>query len=50
MGAPDAEAIQVIELDAGAPWRLYDFDFADFNAQARPPVRGETLTWSAALA
>lgn len=50
MGAPDAEAIQVTALDAGAPWRLFDFGFADFNALARPPVRGETLTWSMALA
>lgn len=50
MSAPDAEAIQVMALDAGAPWRLYDFDFADFNALTRPPDRGKTLTWSPALA
>lgn len=50
MGAPDAEAIQVVALDGARPWRLYDFDFADFNALARRPVRGETLAWTMALA
>lgn len=49
LGAPDAEPVQSIGIDPASPWRLYDFDFADFNAVARPPVRGEALTWSMAL-
>jgi hypothetical protein len=50
MGAPDAAPVQVVKLEDAEAWRLYDFDFADFNARARPPVRGETLAWSMALA
>lgn len=50
MGAVDAQPIQVVTSESSAPWRLYDFDFADFNARARPPVHGESLTWSMALA
>lgn len=50
LGAPDAAPVQVVTLPGFSPWRLYDFDFADFNALARPPVRGETRAWSMALA
>lgn len=50
MGAPGADPVQALALPGTAPWRLYDFDFADFNARARPPVRGESLAWSMLLA
>lgn len=50
MGAPGADPVQVLPLQGAEAWRLYDFDFADFNARARPPVRGESLAWSMALA
>ncbi len=49
MEAPDADPALELALPGTAPWRLYDFDFADFNALARPPVRGEMRTWSMAL-
>jgi hypothetical protein len=48
-GAPDAETAQRFDLPAAAPWRLFDFDFADFNALARTPVPGEARSWFMAL-
>lgn len=50
LGAPGTDPVQKVALAGSAPWRLYDFDFADFNALARKPERGETRRWSMALA
>lgn len=50
LGDSDAAPTQVVTLPGAAPWRLYDFDFADFNALARPPIRKEARTWSMMLA
>lgn len=47
-GAPDAPPVETATLTSPAPWRLYDFDFADWNALADgpPPAR---LTFALAL-
>lgn len=37
LGAPDAEPLQQLTLGDTTPWRLYDFDFADWNAAADGP-------------
>lgn len=37
LGSPDAEPFGSFALDGQAPWRLYDFDFADWNALADGP-------------
>lgn len=49
LGAPDAPENLSLSLPSALRWRLYDFDFADFNALARPPERGEMLRWFIAL-
>jgi len=36
-GAPDAPPVETLTLSSPAPWRLYDFDFADWNALADGP-------------
>ncbi len=46
---PDGVAVETGQLPGSGPWRLYDFDFADFNALARPPVAGETRQYDLAL-
>jgi len=47
--APDSPPSQSLTLPGTPPWRLFDFDFADINALARKPRRGETLRWTMAL-
>lgn len=37
LGSPDAEPFGSFPLNGAAPWRLYDFDFADWNALADGP-------------
>lgn len=49
VGGPDAPPLETAALPSAAPWRLYDFDFADFNGLTRPPVRGRDLTFDLAL-
>lgn len=47
---PDAAPSETAAIPADAPWRLYDFDFADWNALAAPPRAGVDIPFSAALA
>lgn len=47
---PDAEPLEVSDLPGGAPWRLYDFDFADWNGVAARPIPGRDITFDMALA
>jgi len=49
VSSPDSPPLETAALPSAAPWRLYDFDFADFNALARPPVRARDLTFDLAL-
>lgn len=46
---PDGVPVEMKQLPGSGPWRLYDFDFADFNALARPPIAGETRRYDLAL-
>ncbi|MCA8902141.1 MAG: hypothetical protein KDA53_12930 [Hyphomonas sp.] len=46
---PGGTPLETVQLPGSAPWRLFDFDFADFNAMARPPVTGETRHYDLAL-
>lgn len=45
----DGAPVETGQLPGTGPWRLYDFDFADFNALARPPVAGETRRYDLAM-
>lgn len=46
---PSGAPLETLRLPGGAPWRLYDFDFADWNAFATAPVRGRDLVFDMAL-
>jgi hypothetical protein len=38
---PDATPVETLQLNGSAPWRMFDFDLADWNALAagKPPAR-----------
>nr|WP_321360427.1 hypothetical protein [uncultured Hyphomonas sp.] len=46
---PGGTPLETVRLPGNAPWRLFDFDFADFNARAHPPIAGETREYDLAL-
>lgn len=48
--SPDAEPLETSDLPGGAPWRLYDFDFADWNGVASTPTPGQDIAFDMALA
>lgn len=41
---PDGAPLETASLSGAAPWRLYDFDFADWNALTGAPTPGRDIT------
>ena len=46
---PGGAPLETTALSGAAPWRLYDFDFADWNALAEAPTPGRDITVDMAL-
>lgn len=46
---PGGAALETVTLSGAGPWRLYDFDFADWNALAGPPAPGRDVVVDMAL-
>jgi hypothetical protein len=46
---PGGAALETTSLPGTAPWRLYDFDFADWNALMVPPTPGQDIAVDMAL-
>jgi hypothetical protein len=49
MEGPDGTPAETAALPGQAPWRLYDFDFADWNAFAARPESGQDIRFDAVL-
>lgn len=46
---PRGAPMETASLSGAGPWRLYDFDFADWNAFSGPPVEGGDIAIDMAL-
>lgn len=46
---PGGSPIETTSLSGAAPWRLYDFDFADWNALTPTPTPGQDIAVDMAL-
>jgi hypothetical protein len=46
---PGGAPVETASLSGAAPWRLYDFDFADWNALTDAPTPGQDITVDMAL-
>lgn len=46
---PGGSPLETASLSGAAPWRLYDFDFADWNALSGRPAPGQDITVDMAL-